>query len=143
VDEPVERVSIDALEEYVGVSRLLALRKGRMEQMVNHARAGCANCPRRGLIGFGRVLTETRGTGSHHVRPLTVAASCGRGRRASWPTGATDPTLPAPAGAARAAGPGWRSTREWSWARTRAEDLDVNATKEADEHPLVDRQAVR
>ena len=35
--EPVERMSVDAPEEYVGViTQLLALRKGRMEQMVNH-----------------------------------------------------------------------------------------------------------
>jgi GTP-binding protein TypA/BipA len=35
--EPVERLAIDAPEEYIGVlTQLLALRKGRMEQMVNH-----------------------------------------------------------------------------------------------------------
>ncbi|HET6623563.1 MAG TPA: GTP-binding protein, partial [Gaiellaceae bacterium] len=35
--EPVERLSIDAPEEYVGViTQLLALRKGRLEQLVNH-----------------------------------------------------------------------------------------------------------
>jgi GTP-binding protein TypA/BipA len=35
--EPVERMSVDAPEEYVGViTQLLALRKGRLEQMVNH-----------------------------------------------------------------------------------------------------------
>jgi GTP-binding protein len=35
--EPVERVAIDAPEEFLGViSQLLALRKGRLEQMVNH-----------------------------------------------------------------------------------------------------------
>src|ERR687898_76548 len=35
--EPVERLAIDAPEEYVGVlTQLLALRKGRLEQMVNH-----------------------------------------------------------------------------------------------------------
>jgi GTP-binding protein TypA/BipA len=37
VHEPVERLSVDAPEEYVGViTQLLALRKGRLEQMVNH-----------------------------------------------------------------------------------------------------------
>ena len=37
VHEPVERLAIDAPEEYIGVlTQLLALRKGRMEQMVNH-----------------------------------------------------------------------------------------------------------
>ena len=35
--EPVERLSIDVPEEYLGVvSQMIALRKGRMEQMVNH-----------------------------------------------------------------------------------------------------------
>ena len=35
--EPVERVTIDVPEDYLGVvTQLLALRKGRMEQMVNH-----------------------------------------------------------------------------------------------------------
>ena len=37
VHEPVERVAIDVPEDYVGVvTQLLALRKGRLEQMVNH-----------------------------------------------------------------------------------------------------------
>ena len=37
VHEPVERVSIDVPEEYIGVlTQLLALRKGRMEALVNH-----------------------------------------------------------------------------------------------------------
>jgi GTP-binding protein len=35
--EPMERLTIDAPEEYLGVlTQLMALRKGRMEQMVNH-----------------------------------------------------------------------------------------------------------
>src|SRR5512146_1631239 len=71
--EPVERVAIDAPEEYVGVlTQLLALRKARMEQMVNHG-TGWVRLeylvPARGLIGFRtEFLTETRGTGIlHHV----------------------------------------------------------------------------
>ncbi len=71
--EPVERVSVDVPEEYVGVvTQLLALRKGRMQQMVNHG-TGWARLeylvPARGLIGFRtEFLTETRGTGIlHHV----------------------------------------------------------------------------
>jgi GTP-binding protein len=73
VHEPVERVAVDAPEEYVGVlTQLLALRKGRMEQMVNHG-TGWVRLeylvPARGLIGFRtEFLTETRGTGIlHHV----------------------------------------------------------------------------
>ncbi len=73
VQEPVERVAIDAPEEYVGVlTQLLALRKGRMEQMVNHGTGWVRMeylVPARGLIGFRtEFLTETRGTGIlHHV----------------------------------------------------------------------------
>jgi len=71
--EPVERMAIDAPEEYVGViTQMLALRKGRMEQMVNHS-TGWVRLeylvPARSLIGFRtEFLTETRGTGLlHHV----------------------------------------------------------------------------
>ena len=71
--EPVERVAIDVPEEYIGVvTQLLALRKGRLQQMVNHG-TGWARIeylvPARGLIGFRtEFLTETRGTGIlHHV----------------------------------------------------------------------------
>jgi GTP-binding protein len=71
--EPMERVAIDAPEEYLGViSQLLALRKGRMENMVNHGTGWIRMehlVPARGLIGFRtEFLTETRGTGQlHHV----------------------------------------------------------------------------
>lgn len=71
--EPVERVSIDVPEDFLGVvTQLLALRKGRMEQMVNHGTGWIRLeylVPARGLIGFRtEFLTETRGTGIlHHV----------------------------------------------------------------------------
>jgi GTP-binding protein len=71
--EPVERMSVDAPEEYVGViTQLLAVRKGRLEQMVNHGTGWVRMeylVPARGLIGFRtEFLTETRGTGIvHHV----------------------------------------------------------------------------
>ena len=73
VHEPMERMSVDAPEEYVGViTQLLALRKGRMEQMINHGTGWVRMeyiIPARGLIGFRtEFLTETRGTGLvHHV----------------------------------------------------------------------------
>jgi len=73
IHEPVERMTIDVPEEYVGVvTQLLALRKGRMEQMVNHGTGWVRMdylVPARGLIGFRtEFLTETRGTGLlHHV----------------------------------------------------------------------------
>jgi GTP-binding protein len=71
--EPMERMSVDTPEEYVGViTQMLALRKGRMEQMVNHGTGWVRMeylIPARGLIGFRtEFLTETRGTGLvHHV----------------------------------------------------------------------------
>ena len=73
VCEPVERLAIDIPEEYVGVvTQMLALRKGRMEQMINHSTGWVRLdylAPARGLIGFRtEFLTETRGTGLlHHV----------------------------------------------------------------------------
>ena len=71
--EPVERLTIDVPEVYVGVvTQLLGLRKGRLEQMVNHGTGWVRMeylVPARGLIGFRtEFLTETRGTGiAHHV----------------------------------------------------------------------------
>ena len=73
VCEPVERMSVDAPDDYVGViTQMLAMRKGRMEQMVNHGTGWVRMeylVPARGLIGFRtEFLTETRGTGLvHHV----------------------------------------------------------------------------
>ncbi len=71
--EPIERVTIDIPETFVGVvTQLLAFRRGRMEQMVNHG-TGWVRLdylvPARGLIGFRtEFLTETRGTGLlHHI----------------------------------------------------------------------------
>ncbi|MDO5286443.1 MAG: translational GTPase TypA [Actinomycetia bacterium] len=71
--EPVEALTIDVPEEHLGVvTQLLGLRRGRLEQMVNHG-TGWVRIeyvvPARGLIGFRtELLTETRGTGiMHHV----------------------------------------------------------------------------
>jgi GTP-binding protein len=73
VHEPMEHMTIDIPEDYLGVvTQLMALRKGRMEQMVNHGTGWVRMeylVPARGLIGFRtEFLTETRGTGLiHHV----------------------------------------------------------------------------
>jgi GTP-binding protein len=73
VYEPVERLTIDAPDEYMGaITTLLATRKGRMEQLVNHGTGWIRMewlVPARGLIGFRtEFLTETRGTGIlHHL----------------------------------------------------------------------------
>lgn len=73
VHEPIERLTIDAPEEYLGtITELLASRKGRMEQMTNHGTGWVRMefvVPARGLIGFRtEFLTDTRGTGiAHHI----------------------------------------------------------------------------
>jgi GTP-binding protein TypA/BipA len=73
VHEPVERLTIDVPEDFLGVvTQLLGMRKGRMEQMINHG-TGWVRLeflvPARALIGFRtEFLTETRGTGlMHHL----------------------------------------------------------------------------
>jgi GTP-binding protein len=71
--EPVERLTIDVPEDFMGVvTQLLALRKGRLENMVNHGTGWVRMeylVPARGLVGFRtEFLTETRGSGLlHHV----------------------------------------------------------------------------
>jgi len=73
LSEPMERLTIDAPSDYQGVLiQLMALRKGRLEQMVDHGTGWVRMeylVPARGLIGFRtEFLTETRGTGLlHHV----------------------------------------------------------------------------
>ena len=69
--EPIERLSIDIPDDFLGVvTQMLALRKGRLENMVNHG-TGWVRLdflvPTRGLIGFRtEFLTETRGSGILH-----------------------------------------------------------------------------
>jgi GTP-binding protein len=71
--EPVERMTVFVPEEHLGaVTKLLAARKGRLEQLVNHGHGWVRIeylVPARGLIGFRtEFMTETRGTGIlHHV----------------------------------------------------------------------------
>ncbi|WP_055590875.1 translational GTPase TypA [Peterkaempfera griseoplana] len=71
VHEPVERMTIDCPEEFLGaITQLMATRKGRMETMTNHG-SGWVRMefvvPARGLIGFRtEFLTDTRGTGIAH-----------------------------------------------------------------------------
>jgi GTP-binding protein len=73
INEPVERLAIDVPEDHVGdVTQMLAGRKGRLEQMVNHSTGWVRMeylVPARGLIGFRtEFLTVTRGSGLlHHV----------------------------------------------------------------------------
>ena len=71
--EPMEQLAVDVPDEYLGVvTQLLALRKGKLLQMVNHGSGWVRidyRVPARGLVGFRtEFLTETRGTGIlHHV----------------------------------------------------------------------------
>ena len=143
--EPVERMSIDVPEEFVGVvTQLLALRKGRMEQMVNHGMSGWVRMeylvPARGLIGFRtEFLTETRGTGLlHHVfdrwepwhgelrtRPTGSLVADRRGRVAAFALFNLQER------GALFVGPGEEVYEGMIVGESsRAEDLDVNACKE-------------
>ncbi|KSU67084.1 MULTISPECIES: translational GTPase TypA [Micrococcaceae] len=68
VHEPMERMTIDVPEEYLGaITQLMASRKGRMTDMANHGTGWVRMefmVPARGLIGFRtRFMTETRGAG--------------------------------------------------------------------------------
>ena len=71
--EPVEDMTIDAPDDYLGViTQVMALRKGQLQRTVNHGTGRVRLdyiVPSRGLIGFHtEFLTETRGTGlAHHV----------------------------------------------------------------------------
>ena len=74
VQEPVEALSLDVPEEYLGmITQLMAARKGSHQKTVNHGTSGRVRLdyliPSRGLIGFHtQFLTSTRGTGLiHHV----------------------------------------------------------------------------
>jgi GTP-binding protein len=142
--EPVERVAIDVPEEYIGVvTQLLALRKGALQQMVNHG-TGWARMeylvPARGLIGFRtEFLTETRGTGiMHHVferwdpwhgelrtRPTGSLVADRRGQATGFAIAALQER-----------GSLFVAPREELYEgmvvgeNARAEDLDVNASKE-------------
>jgi len=142
--EPVERLSIDVPEEHVGaITQLLAGRKGRLEQMVNHETGWVRMeylVPARGLIGLRtEFLTETRGTGvMHHVfegwerwagdlrlRPTGSIIADRRGKSAGYALiGLQDRgTL--------FIGPGEEVYEGMIIGENaRAEDMDVNATKE-------------
>ena len=73
VCEPVERVTVDVPDDHLGaITQLLAVRKGQLTEMVNHGTGWVRmeyRMPARGLIGFRtELLTETRGTAVlHHV----------------------------------------------------------------------------
>jgi GTP-binding protein len=142
--EPVERLSIDVPEEHVGsATQMLASRKGRLEQMVNHSTGWVRMeylVPARGLIGFRtEFLTETRGSGIlHHVfdcwepwagelrtRPSGSLVADRRGKTASYSMHALQErgTL--------FVGPGEEVYEGMIVGENaRADDLDVNPTKE-------------
>jgi GTP-binding protein len=144
LQEPMERLTVDIPEEYLGVvTQLMALRKGRLEQMVNHGTGWVRMeylVPARGLIGFRtEFLTETRGTGLiHHVFDRYAPW---HGELRTRPTGSlvadrTGPTT----GFALAnlqergtmfVGPGTDVYEGMIVGEnSRSDDLDVNATKE-------------
>jgi GTP-binding protein len=144
IHEPVERVAIDVPEDYVGVvTQLLALRKGRMEALVNHGTGWVRMdwlVPARALIGFRtEFLTETRGTGLlHHVfegwepwfgelrtRPTGALVADRRGRVASFSLFNLQER------GTMFVGPGEEVYEGMIVGEnSRSEDLDVNAVKE-------------
>jgi GTP-binding protein len=71
--EPMERLAVDINEDHLGaVTQMLAHRKGKMVNMVNHGQGRVRMdfvIPARGLIGFhNEFVVETRGAGlAHHV----------------------------------------------------------------------------
>ena len=70
--EPVEHVTIDVPEEFVGaVTTLLSQRKGSMLDMINHGTGWVRlewRIPARGLVGIRtEFMTETRGAGMMHT----------------------------------------------------------------------------
>ncbi|MGZ4271095.1 MAG: GTP-binding protein, partial [Solirubrobacteraceae bacterium] len=144
VHEPVESLTIDVPEDYVGVvTQLLALRKGRLEQMVNHGTGWVRmeyRVPARSLIGFRtEFLTETRGTGLlHHVfdgwepwagelrtRPSGALVSDRRGKAAQFAL------MNLQERGTLFVGPGDEVYEGMIVGENaRADDLDVNATRE-------------
>ena len=69
--EPVEHVTIDSPEDFVGnITTLLATRKGTMIDMINHGTGWVRmewRIPARGLVGIRtEFMTETRGAGMMH-----------------------------------------------------------------------------
>jgi GTP-binding protein TypA/BipA len=142
--EPVDRLAIDVPEDYVGVvTQLLALRKGRLEQMVNHGTGWVRMeylVPARGLIGFRtEFLTETRGTGLMHsvfdgwepwagelrTRPTGALVSDRRGRAAQFAL------MNLQERGTLFVGPGDEVYEGMIVGENaRADDLDVNATRE-------------
>jgi GTP-binding protein len=142
--EPVERLAIDVPEEHVGaVTQLLATRKGRLEQMVNHSTGWVRMdylVPARALIGLRtEFLTETRGAGlMHHVfdrwepwvgelrtRPTGSLVADRRGDSASYSL------LSLQDRGALFVGPGEQVYEGMVIGENaRADDLDVNAIKE-------------
>ena len=97
VHEPMERVSVDVPEDYLGVvTQLLALRRAHACEMVNHGTGWVRldyRVPARGLIGFRtEFLTETRGTGRPPPRLRRLGAVA---RRAADPAQRLDGRRPA------------------------------------------------
>ncbi len=144
VHEPMERLTIDTPSDYQGVLiQLMALRKGRLEQMVDHGTGWIRMeyiVPARGLIGFRtEFLTETRGTGLlHHVHERYEPW---HGELRTRPTGSLVADRPGPTTGFALANLQERGTMFVApgtevyegmvvGENSRSDDMDVNATKE-------------
>ena len=144
IHEPMERLTIDTPSDYQGVLiQLMALRKGRLEQMVDHG-TGWTRLeyvvPARGLIGFRtEFLTETRGTGLlHHIHERYEPW---HGEIRTRPSGSLVADRPGPTTGFALANLQERGTMFVPpgtevyegmvvGENSRADDMDVNATKE-------------
>ena len=154
VHEPVDRLTVDVPEEFMGViTQLLALRKGRMEQIVNHG-TGWVRLdylvPARGLIGFRtELLTETQGDGAAAPR-VRALRTVGRGDPGAHPRvarrrppRADDRVLAAVAAGAgavvrRARHRGVRGDGRRRERQGRRHGRQPDEGEEAHQHPLVD-----
>lgn len=144
VHEPMEHLTIDIPEEYMGpITQLLASRKGHMLTMVNHGSGWVRlefQVPARGLIGFrNRFLTDTRGTGIQSA--VFDGYSPWQGEITGRPTGSLVADRPGPATpyamvslqerASLLVQPGSTVYEgQVVGENSRSEDMDVNITRE-------------
>ncbi len=159
VHEPVDRLTIDVPEDFLGVvTQLLALRKGRMEQIINHGTGWVRMeylVPARGLIGFRtEFITETRGTGPAPPRVRAHGAVGGRDQGPPQRLAGGRPHRPHHRLRADGAAGPRRDVRRPGRARLRGDDRrrelplrrhghQPHQGEEAQQHPVVHGRGVR
>ena len=143
--EPMERVAIDVPDEYLGVvTQLLALRLGRLVEMVNHGTGWVRmdyRVPARGLVGFRtEFVIETRGHGHPAPRLRRVGTVARRapnlaqrldGRRPDAASTTTYALMALQERGTMLVGPGTEVYEGMIVGEnSRADEMDVNPTKE-------------